>query len=77
MFALKNDGTLYFYVDHRKLIAITHRGSYPLPKMDECMDFLGDASIFSSLDADSGYWQNELEPLDCEMTAITSHIGLY
>ena len=53
----KTDGTLRFCVDNRKLNALTVKESYPLPLIDECLDTLGDAAIFSTLDCNSGYWQ--------------------
>jgi hypothetical protein len=42
----KPDGSTRFCVDYRKLNAITVRDSYPLPRMYECIDSLGDAKIF-------------------------------
>jgi hypothetical protein len=42
----KPDGSTRFCVDYRKLNAITVRDSYPLPRMDECIDSLGYAKIF-------------------------------
>ena len=53
----KKDGTLRFCVDYRRLNALTRRDSYPIPRMDECIDSLGDTTIFSTLDCNSGYWQ--------------------
>ncbi len=45
--------------------------------MDYCIDSLGDAKIFSALDANSGYWQI---PMSCEeraKTASSCHAGFY
>jgi hypothetical protein len=42
----KPDGSARLCVDYRKLNAITVRDSYPLPRMDECIDSLGDAKRF-------------------------------
>jgi hypothetical protein len=41
----KPDGSLRFCIDYRKLNAITVRDTYPLPRMDECIDYLGDAVV--------------------------------
>ena len=57
LFVPKKDGRLRFCVDYRKLNEIIVRDSYPLPRMDECIDSLAEAKIFSTLDANSGYWQ--------------------
>jgi hypothetical protein len=65
---LKPDGSLRFCVDYRKSNAMRIRDTYPLPGMDEFIDSLGDARIFSSLESNCGYWQIPMEPgaLDCE-----------
>jgi hypothetical protein len=52
----KSDGTLRFCVEYRKFNAVTIRENYPLLRMDECFEFLGDAQIFMTLDCNSGYW---------------------
>ncbi len=51
--------------------------SYPLPRMDECIDSLGDTKVFTTLDANSGYWQLPVWDKDRDITAFTSHAGLY
>ena len=77
VFVPKKDGKLRFCVDYRKLNALTIRDSYPIPRMDECIDSLGDAGIFSTLDANSGYWQVEIHPEDKDKSAFSSHFGLF
>ena len=52
----KPDGTMRFRVDYRKLSEVTVRDVFPLPRMDDCIDFLGDAKWFSTLDCNSGNW---------------------
>jgi RNase H-like domain found in reverse transcriptase/Reverse transcriptase (RNA-dependent DNA polymerase) len=66
-----------FCIDYRRLNALTVRDSYPLPRMDECIDSLGDARIFSTLDCNSGYWQIPVEAADRAKTTFTSREGLY
>jgi hypothetical protein len=73
----KPDGSMRFCVDYRWLNALTIRDSYPLPRMDECIDSLGDAQIFSTLDCNSGYWQISVEPSDRDKTTFTSHEGTF
>ena len=77
LFVPKPDGTIRFCVDYRRLNAMTVRDSYPIPRMDECIDSLGDARIYTALDANCGYWQIEIEENDRNKTAFTSHQGLY
>jgi hypothetical protein len=52
----KPDGSMRFCIDYRRLNAVTVRDSYPLHRMEECIDSLWDATIFSTLDCNSGYW---------------------
>jgi hypothetical protein len=73
----KPDGSMRFCVDYRKLNAITIRDTYPLPRMDECIDSLGDANVFTTLDCNSGYWQIPVAPDDMDKTTFTSHEGTY
>ena len=73
----KKDGSIRFCVDYRKLNALTVKDSYPLPRMDECLDSLGDATIFSTLDCNSGYWQIPIEERDRDKTAFVTHCGVH
>jgi len=73
----KKDGTLRFCVDHRLLNVVTKKDSYPLPRMDECIDSLGEATIFSTLDCNAGYWQVAIAPEDRDRTAFVCHESAY
>jgi len=46
----KPDGSVRFCIDYRKLNLMTVRDAYPIPRMDECIDYLGDARVFFTLD---------------------------
>jgi len=73
----KKDGTLRFCVDYRLLNALSKRDSYPLPRMDECIDCLGEAKVFSTLDCNAGYWQVLIVDGDREKTAFICDKGAY
>ena len=73
----KPDGSVRFCIDYRKLNELTVKDSYPLPRMDHCLDSLGDASFFSTLDCNAGYWQIPVSPEDRHLTTFTCHCGLY
>lgn len=45
--------------------------------MDDCLDSLGTASFFSTLDCNSGYWQVKVSDTDKHKTAFTSHAGTF
>lgn len=46
----KPDGSVRCCVHYRPLNEVTLRESYTLPRMDDCIEFLGDAKVFSTLD---------------------------
>jgi len=73
----KPDGTMRFCVDYRQLNEVTVRDVYPLPRMDDCIDFLGGAKVFSTLDCNSGYWQIPVADEDRDKTAFVCHEGAY
>ena len=73
----KPDGSIRFCIDYRKLNAVTENDSYALPRVDDCLDSLGEARYFTTLDANCGYWQIDVNETDREKTAFTCHKGLY
>ena len=73
----KKDGKLRLCIDFRDLNKITRRDSYPMPRIDEILDKLAGASIFSTLDATSGFHQIALNPQDRHKTAFAWKGGLY
>ena len=73
----KVDGTPRFCIDYRKLNESTVKDSYPLPRMDDCLDSLGEANVFSTLDCNAGYWQIPIAPEDRHKTTFTCHCGTY
>ena len=73
----KKDGKLRFCIDYRRLNAVTVKDSYPIPRMDECIDSLGNAKVFTTLDFNSGYWQVPMEGNARGITAFICHSGLY
>ena len=72
----KKDGSTRFCVDYRKVNAITKKDVYPLPRIDDTLNALGNCKYFSSFDLASGYWQIPMSPQDQEKTAFISHTGL-
>jgi hypothetical protein len=74
----KKDGSVRFCVDYRKLNEVTVKDSYPLPRIDDCLDALAGAKWFGTMDLLSGYWQLGLKTEeDRQKTAFCSSWGLY
>ena len=53
------------------------KDNYPLPRIDDTIDALHGAKIFSTLDEFSGYWQVEIEEEDKRKTAFVCEYGQY
>ena len=56
----KKDGGLRFCMDLRKLNDRTIKDVQSLPRIEDSLDCLDQATIFTSLDLQSRYWQVEL-----------------
>ena len=73
----KKDGTWRFCVDYRKLNAVTVKDSYPLPRIADTLSRLEGATLFSSMDLQSGYHQVPVVDEHRSKTAFVTADGLY
>ncbi|RUS72498.1 hypothetical protein EGW08_019752 [Elysia chlorotica] len=71
----KKSGGLRLCCDYRKLNAQTVRDKFSLPRIDECLDALAGANIFSTLDLSSGFHQMSVAEEDRPKTAFTCPWG--
>jgi len=73
----KPDGSIRFCIDYRKLNSVTVKDCYPMPRVDDLLDVLGRARLFSTMDAASGYWNVPMAKDSIHKTAFTCKFGLY
>lgn len=77
LFVKKKDGGMRMCVDYRAVNKMTMRNNYPLPRIDDLLDRLTGAKVFSCLDLQQAYHQIRLQPADIPKTAFTTPQGLY
>ncbi|KFD60844.1 hypothetical protein M514_26980 [Trichuris suis] len=76
VFTSKKTGELRICIDYRELNKLSKKDAYPLPLPDEVQDRIGGATVFSTLDLNSGFWQLPIHPADCEETAFSPGPGM-
>ena len=72
----KKDGSNRICVDYWKLNAKTKFDAYPMPRIDDLLDNIGQSKYLTTLDLMKGYWQVQMDERDKEKTAFTSPLGL-
>jgi hypothetical protein len=77
IFVLKKDGMQRMCIDYRSLNEVTIKNKYPLPKIDDLLDQLKGACVFSKIDLRSGYHQLKISATDISKTAFITQYGLY
>lgn len=73
----KTDNTPRFCSDFRKVNNVTKPDSFPLRRMDDCIDQVGSAKFVSKFDLLKGYWQVPLSQRAREIAAFVTPISLY
>jgi len=73
----KADGSYRFCTDFRKVNAVTKSDSFPLPRVEDCIDSIGRSHFITKFDLLKGYWQVPLTERAREISAFATPDGLY
>lgn len=76
-FVKKKDGDLRMVCDYRALNKITIPDSNPLPLINEALDQVSGATIFSQIDLIGAFHQMRIREEDCPKTAIRTRFGSF
>jgi hypothetical protein len=77
IFVNKKDGSRRMCVDYRSLNEVTIKNKYPLPRIEDLLDQMRGAKIFSKIDLRSGYHQLKIRTEDVPKTTFTTKYVLY
>lgn len=73
----KQDGQFRLCFDYRKVNEVTKPDSYPLPRIEDCIDRIGNSKYITKFDLLKGYWQVPLSKRARDLSAFVTQRGLY
>ena len=63
--------------DYRKVNSVTKTDTFPIPRIDDCIDNIGHAKYVTKFDLLKGFWQIPLTDRAKEISAFVTPDGLY
>ena len=63
--------------DYRKVNSVTKTDTFPIPRIDDCIDNIGQAKYVTKFDLLKGFWQIPRTNRAKEITAFNTPDGLY
>ncbi|GBM66221.1 Transposon Ty3-I Gag-Pol polyprotein [Araneus ventricosus] len=73
----KKDGSSRLCIDYRRLNKITVREHFPLPLIDDLLDRLQSANIFTTLDLKNAFFHVDIDPSLKKYTSFVTDTGQY
>ncbi|GBM54065.1 Retrovirus-related Pol polyprotein from transposon 297 [Araneus ventricosus] len=73
----KKDGSSRLCIDYQRLNKITMREHFPLPLIDDLLDRLQSANIFSTLDLKNAFFHVDIDPSSKKYTSFITDTGQY
>ena len=73
----KPDGTFRMCTDYRKVNSVAKTDTFPIPRIDDCIDNIGQAKYVTKFDLLKGFWQIPLTDRAKEISAFVTPDGLY
>ena len=74
---LKPDGTYRMCTYYRKVNNLSKTDTFPKPRMDDCIDKIGNSKYITKFDLLKGFWQIPLTERAKEISAFVTPDGLY
>ena len=75
--ALKPHGSYRLCTDYRKVNNVTRSDTYPIPRVEDCIDKIGNAKYVTKFELLKGFWQVPLTERAKEISSFVIPNGLY